>query len=172
MSAPEPNLFPDRQRDHDRLYGTGRTVHYEVTAADSARRMANRKVTLARGPEIATFTRLLELCKWPCVDAVRETIEPNECSLDASHRLEYRVPVPIGTRLVITARCTVSNHPYSEWEVSVHNGYEDVCHATLAFIAVDRAEFEQEQVKSKRRRRHRTASFQKWRGRRNDHNAD
>lgn len=161
MSAPEPSLPRNPQCNHDQLYGADRTVHHEVTAADSIQRTGNRSAKLPHKPRIAASTRLLELCKWPCIDAVRETIKPNEYILDAHHRLEYRAPIPIGASLVITARCTVSNHPYSEWEVNVHNGHGDVGHATVAFIVVDRAELEQEGAKPKHRLRNRWFSREK-----------
>ncbi len=133
------------------LAGVERTVHYDVTAEDSVRRLAGRSVEFARKPDVVASARLLELCEWPCMEAVRETIAPNECSLGAYQHLDHRAPIAIGAHLAITARCTVTRHPYSEWEVRVHDGYEETGCATLAFVVVDCADFEERRVMSKSR---------------------
>lgn len=149
MSAPARSWLPDHDAAAAELRGTVRTVRYQATAADSVRRLAGRSVEFARKPDIVASARLLELCEWPCMDAVRDVIEPAECSLGARQRLDHQAPIAIGAELTITARCTVAAHPYSEWEVAVHDGHEAVGRATLAFIVVDRNEFEQERLAPK-----------------------
>lgn len=149
MPAPTRSWSPDPAAAADRLHGTVRTVRYQASADDSVQRLAGRSAEFARKPDIVASARLLELCEWPCMDAVREVIEPAECSLGARQRLDHHAPIAIGAELTITARCTVAAHPYSEWEVDVHDGHEAVGRATLAFIVVDRVEFEQERLTPK-----------------------
>lgn len=131
------------------LVGVVRTVHYDVTAEDSVRRLAGRSVEFARKPDVVASARLLELCEWPCMEAIRETITPRECSLGARQQLDHRAPIAIGAHLVITARCTLACHSYSEWEVRVNDDYEQAGRATLAFVVVDRVEFEKYRVSPK-----------------------
>ncbi|QWF85781.1 thioesterase family protein [Amycolatopsis sp. CA-230715] len=149
MSAPALNRLPERASDAARLLGATRTVHYTVAAEDSVQRLAHRSAEFARNPDILASARLIELCEWPCMDAVRDIIAPDECTLGAWQRQDHRAPVLIGARLVITARCVVANHPYSEWEVRVHDGHKSVARATLGFIVVDRAEFERQRMNPK-----------------------
>lgn len=146
---PARSWSPDPAAATGWLRGTVRTVRYQVTAADSVRRLAGRSVEFARKPDVVASARLLELCEWPCMDAVRDAIAPAECSLGARQHLDHQAPIAIGAELTITARCTVATHPYSEWEVDVHDGHETVGQATLAFVVVDQDTFERQRLRPK-----------------------
>lgn len=151
MSAPTRGRSPDRATAEpaQELVGSTRTVHYDVTGDDSVRCLAGRSIEFLRKPDVVASARVIELAEWPCMEAVRETISAHECSLGVRQRLDHRAPIAIGAHLAITACCTVARHPYSEWQVSVHDGHEDVAFATLAFVVVDRAEFEMSRLSGK-----------------------
>jgi predicted thioesterase len=152
MSAPTTRSWsPDHHAvaERGRLLGATCTIHYDVTGDDSVRRLAGRSIEFLRKPDVVASARLLELCEWPCMDVIGQVIADHECSLGARQELDHRAPIAIGAHLAITARCTVARHPYSEWEVSVHDGHEDVGCATLAFVVVDLAAFEQRHLAPK-----------------------
>lgn len=149
MPAPARDWSPDRAASADPLHGAVRTVYYRSVESDSVQQVDGLSAEFERKPDIVASARLLALCEWPCMDAVRDVIEPAECTLGARQRLDHEAPIVIGAELTITARCTVAAHPYSEWEVAVHDGHEDVGRATLAFIVVDRGEYERERLAPK-----------------------
>jgi predicted thioesterase len=150
MSAPTRSGSPEQLTDEpDPLFGSAVDVYYDVTPADSVRCLAGRSIEFLRKPNIVASARLLELCEWPCMDVIGEVIADHECSLGVRQELDHRAPIAIGAHLTITARCTVARHPYSQWEVRVHDGHEDVGHATMAFIVVDRADFEERHLTPK-----------------------
>jgi predicted thioesterase len=128
---------------------TASIVRYHVTEYDSVRFLAPRSVEFARKPDIMASARLLELCEWPCMEALRGRMAPYECSLGSRQYLHHCGPILIGADLTITTRCTADRGPCSEWTVEVHDGHERVGHASLEFVVVHQSEFEDNRVAPK-----------------------
>lgn len=126
-----------------------RTVGYTVTAEDSVRTIGLSPEFHSRKPDIMASARLVAICEWPCMDQLRERMEPHQWTLGTRQHLHHMAPVLIGARLTITARCLGSKGRYSTWQVEVHDEHEQVCRAVLDFATVDRHDFEDRRLRPK-----------------------
>lgn len=140
MSAPTHNR--DTQRSVPTLLDTVRTLRYRVTADDSVRALAPRRgAEFARKPDVMASARLVELCEQPCMEAIREHIAENLCSLGMSQYLDHRGPITTHAQLTLTARCTHATRRRSRWDVAIHDGHEHVGYGEFGFVVVDPTEF-------------------------------
>ncbi|RJQ66186.1 hypothetical protein D5S17_35770 [Pseudonocardiaceae bacterium YIM PH 21723] len=120
-----------------------RTITYRVARHDSVRQISLSPEFHQHKPEVMASARLLAVCEWPCMDLLREDLQPHECSLGAWQSLTHQAPVPIGAQLEITAECTLRRGSYSEWQVEVRDEHELVGHAQLGFVTVVQTDVEQ-----------------------------
>jgi predicted thioesterase len=133
---------------------TARTLDYLVTPHDSVRSVTRRGPEFARKPPVMASARLLEVCEWPCMDALRETMQPHQCSLGTRQFLHHCGPIPIGALLTVVVRCTFVDGAYSEWDVQAHAWGDLVGTGSLGFVVVDQAAFERRHLGSAQAARH------------------
>lgn len=131
------------------MVSPARTVTYTVTPHDSVRGIALSPEFHQHKPDVMASARLVAVCEWPCMDLLRERLEPHECSLGAWQHIRHTAPIPIGARLLIAASCTSLGRSYSEWQVDVRDEHEQVGTARLGFVTVDQADFELRRLRAK-----------------------
>lgn len=126
-----------------------RTVAYTVTAEDSVRTIELSPEFHSRKPDVVSSARLVAICEWPCMDQLRERMEPHQWTLGTRQHLHHMAPILIGAHLTITARCLESRERCSTWRVEVHDEHEQVCTAVLDFATVDKHDFQHRRLRPK-----------------------
>lgn len=127
------------------------TVEYTVTRADAVRAIDLSPEFHVHKPDVMASARLVAVCEWPCMDLLRRDLKAHECSLGVWQHVEHLAPIAIGARLTLETRCVTQRHSYSEWRVVVHDEHERVGLAELAFVTVDREDFERRRLVPKQR---------------------
>lgn len=123
------------------MVSLSRTVAYTVTAEDSVRTIGLSPEFHSRKPDVMASARLVAICEWPCMDQLRERMEPHQWTLGTRQHLHHMAPILIGAHLTITALCLRSEGHRSTWRVGVHDEHEQVCTARLDFATVDKSDF-------------------------------
>lgn len=95
------------------------------------------------------------------MEALRESIRPEQCSLGTRQLAAHRAPVPIGATLAIAARQIGGEGSRSEWYVAIREelGSDErrlVWEGMLSFAVVDQFRFERERIAARRPRPART----------------
>ncbi|GLZ13064.1 thioesterase [Actinomadura sp. NBRC 104425] len=68
-------------------------------------------------PEVFATGFMVGLLEWCCILALRPVLEDGEGSLGTKVDIRHSAPTPPGARLTVTARCTLIDGNYLEWEV-------------------------------------------------------
>ncbi|MET9260436.1 hypothetical protein [Amycolatopsis sp. NPDC004079] len=128
------------------------TARYRVVPSDSVRTLAHRGREFLRKPAVMASAKLLELGEGICMEALRESLRPEQCSLGTRQLAAHHGAVWIGDTLAITARRVGGEDPRSEWYVAMtaipaddekpHLAWEGM----LSFVVVDLRRFEQQRT--------------------------
>lgn len=137
----EPSGDTAVHRKPDLRVGTERTVHYRVEQSNIVRHLMPGVAEFARKPEIMATGWLVGLCEWPAMDALRDHISDDQCSLGTRVEISHREPVTPGTVLAARARCSLVNGSFSEWTVEVSDGDRLVASGLVAFVVVHLEDF-------------------------------
>jgi fluoroacetyl-CoA thioesterase len=95
----------------------------------------------SRKPAVLATGILVALCEWPAMDALRQFIGDDEDSLGTGVSISHRLPVCIGTKLAVTARCINVAGRASRWDVGVFDGPRTVACGWAEFAVVHTAAF-------------------------------
>lgn len=117
------------------------TLTYHVMPADSVRAVSGLGDQFRAKPDVMASCRMLALVEWPCMEMLARYISLEDCSLGREQRVDHRGPVLIGSTLTVAATCTSVLGPRTDWNVTVHDDYETVVRAHLAFVVDDQARF-------------------------------
>ncbi|UKD50903.1 hypothetical protein L3Q65_01000 (plasmid) [Amycolatopsis sp. FU40] len=131
------------------------TARYRVAPSDSVRTLAHRGREFLRKPVVMASAKLLEVGEAICMEALRETLRPEQCSLGTRQLAAHRGAVRIGDTLAIAARRVGGEGPRSEWYVHMRDDHGDgrrrlVWEGMLSFTVVDLCRFESEKTRPRK----------------------
>lgn len=132
------------------LKGLRRTETYWVKQTDMVPEVLPEAPEFGRKPEVMATGRLVMLCEWPPMEALREFLDDALDSLGREVKISHLAPVVVGATLTVTARCVDVVRTRTRWEVTAHDGFELVAAAEVECAVVQRVTFERRRLDPKR----------------------
>lgn len=131
------------------VIGVEHTVVCRVGEQHMVRRLLPEVDEFTRKPEVMASGWLVGMCEWPAMAALRAYLTDDECSLGSRIAISHLAPIPAGTTLSVTARCTSVNGRYSEWSVQARDERELVATGTVGFVVVHLEDFVRDRLATK-----------------------
>lgn len=124
------------------------TLEFPVTASKTVPRLYPEAPEFAPMPEVFATGYLVGLVEWACMRLVVPHLDwPREQSVGIDVRLDHRAPTPPGLTVTVRARLASVDGRRLHFEVSAHDGVDEITRGTHDRAVIDSARFTEKAAK-------------------------